>query len=67
VPAQGIRLRLYPRANSRAASLQPAWDGYIDGGPKVSAERQPILLKTLLSYFGRDFTGSAPLLHDVTE
>jgi hypothetical protein len=67
VPAQGIRLRLYPRANSRAASLQPAWDGYIDGGPKVSAERQPILLKTLLSYFGRDFTGPAPLLDDVTE
>ncbi len=61
VPAQGIRLRLYSRASIRAGRLQTAWDGYIDGGPRVSPEQQPVLLRTLLAQFGRDFSGRVPL------
>lgn len=67
VPAQGIRLRLYPRESPQAGRFQPAWDGYIDGGSKISLKRQPILLKTLLGYFGRDFNGRATLLMPATE
>jgi hypothetical protein len=58
---QGIRLKLYPKSRAGVVSFQPAWEGYIAGGNRVSATREPALLRTLLRYFGEDFNGRAPL------
>jgi len=62
VAVQGIRLQLYSRESARAGRLQTAWEGYIDAGFKVAPEREPILLRTLLTYFGKDYTGRARLV-----
>jgi hypothetical protein len=62
VAVQGIRLQLYSRESARAGRLQTAWEGYIDAGFKVSPEREPILLRTLLTYFGKDYAGRARLV-----
>jgi len=58
---QGIRLRLYPSQGLRAGRFETAWEGYIEAGLKLREDRQPLLLKTLFGYFGRDFSGSAKL------
>jgi len=62
VAVQGIRLKLHSRDSARAGRLETAWEGYIDGGFKVVPEREPILLRTLLTYFGKDYTGRARLV-----
>ena len=67
IPAQGIRLRMYSRHSINAGRFQAVWDGYIDGGSKVTRRRQPILLKTLLGYFGKDYSGRVALLDPATE
>jgi hypothetical protein len=59
---QGIRVRVYPttRQSSGLNPLDAVWDGYIEGGAKVRPGHQPILLRTLLEYFGTNFAGLAP-------
>lgn len=58
---KGIRLKVFPQASLRAGNLQTAWDGYIEVGEEVSEAREPALVRTLLNYFGTDFTGKAKL------
>jgi hypothetical protein len=58
---QGIRLKVYPRTGDPALRLQAVWEGYIEGGDRVSKKRQPVLLRTLLDYYGQDFNGKAPV------
>jgi hypothetical protein len=59
---QGIRVKVYPtaRQSSGPNPLDAVWDGYIEGGAKVRPGHQPILLRTLLEYFGSNFDGLAP-------
>jgi hypothetical protein len=59
---QGIRVKVYPtaRQSSGLNPLDAVWDGYIEGGAKVRPGHQPILLRTLLEYFGTNFAGLAP-------
>jgi hypothetical protein len=59
---QGIRVKVYPtaRQSSGLNPLEAVWDGYIEGGAKVRPGHQPILLRTLLEYFGKNFAGLAP-------
>lgn len=59
-PEQGIRIYLYANPK-RHPGLQIAWQGCIEAGKTVSSEREPLLLKTLLSYFGQDYTGRVDL------
>lgn len=59
---QGIRLKLYPKNSTGGVEFKTAWEGYIEGGARVSEKREPVLLRTLLHYFGQDFIGRAPLI-----
>ena len=58
---QGIRLKIYPKSSAGGVHYQTTWEGYIEGGNRVSQSREPVLLRTLLNYFGKDFNGHAPL------
>ena len=58
---KGIRLKVFPQASMRAGNMQTAWDGYIEVGDDVSEAREPLLVRTLLNYFGTDFVGKAKL------
>jgi hypothetical protein len=62
VAVQGIRLQLFSRPRAPAGRPETAWEGYIDAGFKVSPEREPVLLKTLLTFFGKDYNGRARLV-----
>lgn len=55
-PDQGIRLYLYANPK-KYPGLTIAWQGCIEAGESVSPEREPLLIKTLLGYFGQDYTG----------
>lgn len=59
---QGIRVKVYPTARQPSGPnpLDAVWDGYIEGGAKVRPGHQPILLHTLLEYFGTNYEGLAP-------
>jgi hypothetical protein len=59
---QGIRLKLYPKNSTGGVEFKTAWEGYIEGGARVSHKREPVLLRTLLHHFGQDFNGRAPLM-----
>ena len=59
---KGIRLKVFPQESMRAGNLQTAWDGYIEVGDEVSEAREPVLVRTLLGYFGTDFVGKAKLV-----
>jgi hypothetical protein len=58
---KGIRLKLFHQESMRAGQMLTAWDGYIEGGDQISAKREPVLVRTLLNYFGKDFIGRAKL------
>lgn len=62
IPRQGIRLRFYSGPSLRAGRFETTWEGYIEDGFTLRPERQPILVKTLLSYYGRDFIGRVKLV-----
>ncbi len=59
-PDQGIRLYLYANPKKHPG-LQIAWQGCIEAGQTVSPGREPLLIKTLLGYFGQDYTGRVAL------
>lgn len=61
---QGIRLKVYPKSGTATGQFETAWEGYIEGGDRVSAKRGPVLLRTLLQYFGQDFIGRANLIRE---
>lgn len=52
--SKGIRLYLYTNPQTRPGGLQIAWQGYIDAGNTVSAERETVLIRTLLGCFGQE-------------
>ncbi len=56
----GIRLYLYANPK-KYPGLQIAWQGCIAVGKKVSTGREPLLVRTLLGYFGQDYTGRIDL------
>jgi len=60
-PDKGIRLYLYTNPKTHAGGLQIAWQGCIEAGETVSPDREPLLIKTLLGYFGQDYTGRIEL------
>lgn len=62
VAVQGIRLQLYSRASAPGGRPCSAWEGYIAAGFKVTPRREPLLLRTLLTYFGKDYAGRARLV-----
>lgn len=62
IPVQGIRLQLYSRPSTPAGRPETVWEGYIDAGSKVAPEREPVLLKTLLTFFGKDHAGRTKLV-----
>lgn len=59
---KGIRLKVFSQESMRAGNMQTAWDGYIEAGEKVSEKHETTLVRTLLHYFGTDFTGKAKLV-----
>jgi hypothetical protein len=63
---KGIRLYLYARPKGQSGGLQLAWEGYIGGGRTVTPERIQFLIKTLLGYFGQDYTGRIDLTDSVS-
>jgi hypothetical protein len=56
-----IRLYLYTNPKTHPGGLQIAWTGSIDAGETVSAKREPVLIETLLGYFGQAYAGSVNL------
>lgn len=58
---KGIRLYLYTNPKIRSGGIQIVWQGYIGGGRTVTPERIPLMVKTLLNYFGQDYTGRIDL------
>jgi len=59
---QGIQLKLFYLESMRSGRMQTAWEGYIEAGDRVSKQREPVLLRTLLNYVGKDFVGRAKLV-----
>jgi hypothetical protein len=53
----GIRLKLYVSHPANTNEIETAWDGFIDGGMRMSSEEYDRLVRTLLDYFGKDFKG----------
>jgi hypothetical protein len=58
---QGIRLELYPHTRTGGVNLTPAWTGYVEAGSQLRTNQTPALLRSLLEYFGKNFTGRAKL------
>ena len=58
---KGIRLYLFTNPKKQPQSFQFAWQGYIGGGTSITAERIPFLVRTLLVYFGEDYSGKIDL------
>jgi len=58
---QGIQLYLYTNPHTRPGGLQVAWQGYISAGQTISAERELILIQTLLGYWGQEHHGPVSL------
>jgi hypothetical protein len=61
VPKQGVRLRFYSSPSLQAGRFETAWEGYIEAGLTLRPEREPLLVKTLLTFFGRDYVGRVKL------
>lgn len=53
---KGIRLYLYANPK-KYPGLQIAWEGCIEAGESIPAEREAVLIRTLLGYFGQDYIG----------
>jgi len=58
---KGIRLYLYTNPQTHPGGLQLAWSGCIEAGQRVPAEREPVLIAKLLTYFGQDYHGTVDL------
>jgi hypothetical protein len=60
--SRGIRLYLYTNPKTRPGGLQVVWQGYIAAGQKISADRVPVLIRTLLGYLGKSKNGRVNLV-----
>lgn len=58
---RGIRLFLYTNPKNNPGGLQIAWQGYIATGQPATAERETLLIRTLLGYFGQEQHGPVNL------
>jgi hypothetical protein len=58
---KGIRLYLYSNPKTHSGKFEVAWSGCIDAGEKITANRAPRLIQTLLGYFGQDYRGRVNL------
>ncbi len=58
---RGIRLFLYTNPKTNPSGLQIAWQGYIATGQPATAERETLLIRTLLGYFGQEQHGPVNL------
>jgi hypothetical protein len=58
---RGIRLFLYTNPKTNPGGFQIAWQGYITAGQPVTAERETLLIRTLLGYFGQEQHGPVNL------
>ena len=61
IATQGIRLLFYRSESLSEGRFETAWEGYIEAGLRLRENREPLLLKTLFGYFGRDYSGRAKL------
>jgi hypothetical protein len=61
VQRKGIRLYLYANPKTHPGGLQIAWEGCIEAGKTIPVGREPVLIKTLLGYFGQDYVGRVTL------
>lgn len=61
VAIKGIRLRIFWNRGLQTGHFETAWEGYIETGRQSDEEREPILIRTLLRYFGRNYSGKAKL------
>jgi hypothetical protein len=59
--SKGIRLYLYTNPKTHAGDFETAWEGAIDAGQRISPEREPVFIKTLLLYLGQDHVGRVKL------
>lgn len=60
--SKGIRLRLFVTQPQGTNRLETAWEGYVDGGPRMSSDEYGALLRVLLDYFGHDHVGKVKLV-----
>jgi hypothetical protein len=58
---KGIRLYLYTNPQTHAGKFELAWSGCIEAGERISPDREPMLIKKLLGYFGQDYLGQVNL------
>ena len=61
VPIQGIRLKLFSRTDRRAGKFNTCWDGYIETGEQLTPQQKPLLVKLLVTHFGKTYTGKVKL------
>ncbi|HEV2434742.1 MAG TPA: hypothetical protein VG077_01980 [Verrucomicrobiae bacterium] len=59
---RGIRLFLYTNPKTNPGGFQIVWQGYIVTGQTVTAERETLLIRTLLGYFGQEQHGLVNLI-----
>ena len=59
--SRGIWLFLYTNPKTNPGGLRIAWQGYITTGQIVTGERETLLLRTLLGYFGQEQHGPVNL------
>ena len=57
-----VRLYVYTNPQTHPGRLQLVWQGNIEAGKSVTAERELQLLRTLLGYFGKDQNGPVNLV-----
>lgn len=55
--SKAIRLFLYTNPKKNSGEFKLVWQGSIEAGESVPADRELLLLRTLLGYFGKDQNG----------
>jgi hypothetical protein len=59
--SRDLRLYLYTNPKTHSGNFQMVWQGDIAAGLTASAERDSVLVRTLLDYFGKDQNGRVDL------
>jgi hypothetical protein len=60
---KAIWLDAYATPDIRAGKMETVWEGYIGVEPGDFQRDPATVVRTILSYFGRDFKGEVPLIH----
>lgn len=61
IPALGVRLDFYSSPSLRAGRFETAGESTIEAGSGLRPEREPIQVKILLTYSGREYVGRLKL------